>query len=213
MPEDKKSQELILAASGMPFKLESAVWSALSQKGLDHANYEVVPFFKSAKGQTVEGFAARPKTTQTFVSESEDGEVNTVESKPYDPNNPDNQPSEPRKDKFSGYQWVKFSERGDLILPEDVELHWNGETLVFKRGELAIAPNEYLAVADATVYDVYVNVDGNDRKEIIKKQTFPYTVIRPATKEEFESKRKQWTNETIENLQKFGSRGVRDWNY
>lgn len=229
MPEDKKSQELIIAANNKPYQNEKAAWSAFSQKGLDSKEWEVVPYEKEFHGEVLKGFAIAKKPTEP----SEEPTITTNNNEPNQQNEPNEQlvseeganqypvyarehSKAEKKTKiepfYEEYWWVIFSERGDLINTEDVELHHNGQTLVFMRGVESICPKSFLIVADGTRYPVNVNVPHSDRKETVWKQSYAYTKKRPSTREEFEAKRKQWTRETIDEILTRGSRGSKNWN-
>ena len=238
MPEDNtKSQELIIASTGKPFATEKAAWGAIKQKGLDQSKYELVKHTTTISGEDFTGFAAvlkpdEPKNNNTNeptepteqpteqptepTKETKDDDVIVseegvsqykVEAKKYKKAEKVTE-IEPF---FEEYWWVRFSERGDLLNTEDVELHHNGQTLVFMRGTDCICPLSFLIVADGTRYPVNISVPGSDRKETVWKQSYAYTKLRPSTREEFEEKRKQWTRETMDEILTRGSRGSRNW--
>ena len=89
------------------------------------------------------------------------------------------------------YFEIVFSQKRDTNETEEVQLIVQGNPLQLLRGVPTIVPERYLNAAKDAVGVRYRNVQGKDRKVRTEVQTYPYTVIREVTEEEYiELKRK-----------------------
>lgn len=87
---------------------------------------------------------------------------------------------------YKGFWQVVFSPKGREDEPNDVTLSVNGQCLQIKRSENIILPGPFLECADNGLYPVYKQLPGVDRKIVSMIKHFPYSVLRKATKEEYE---------------------------
>lgn len=97
---------------------------------------------------------------------------------------------DPEGQGYKGYWEVVFSPRGSKNDPEDVTLAVNGQCLQMERGKKVIMPGPFLECADHALYPVYKQLPGFDRKITGWVKHFPYTVIRKATKAEYEERKR-----------------------
>jgi hypothetical protein len=108
------------------------------------------------------------------------------------------------------YHWVKFHQRSNPIDELKVKLTVNGELLVIARGIAIPLPHRYLEAADHTTHEEFAQEPGKTRKIVTEVCTFPYELIKDATKEEFESFRDAGTRATKEQLVKDGTISERE---
>lgn len=102
------------------------------------------------------------------------------------------------------YYWVIFHAKSAPEQQDDVELHLNGNTLVFKREEEAVIPVEFMEVADQSITQKFKQVQGKGRKMTAKVKTFPYSVLRTATKKEYLELKRQGDAKTKKNIAEYG---------
>ena len=105
------------------------------------------------------------------------------------------------------YFKVIFHAKSNVNDLDNVELSVNGESLVIMRDTEVVLPERFLECADNTTFPVFKQLPGKSRKTIGKVQTYPYTKIAPATREEFISMKNSGTKITRENLEKYGMGG------
>jgi hypothetical protein len=86
------------------------------------------------------------------------------------------------------YKRVKFHTKSDKHQPNDVILSLNGLTLLIQRDREIVLPDYFLRVADEATYDQFKPGSGS-RQIIAKVRLYPYDILGPATKEEYESAR------------------------
>lgn len=127
----------------------------------------------------------RTKAQEAEVMESQE---EVIQGKPY-------------TEKYFEVVFAEKSNENDTI---DVQLCVNGEALTIQRGRPVVVPQRYLEAADHTKSEVISQEPGKDRKTVAWVQTFTYTKLREATKEEFYRLKKhgdQQTKEARERMQ------------
>jgi len=102
------------------------------------------------------------------------------------------------------YKQVVFSGRQSVTEPVDVGLAVNGELLLILREKPIIVPSRYLEAAEHATYPKFTQEPGKPRKTIGNVMRFPFTVIRDATKEEYDQALKEGTIRQAQNIRKYG---------
>ena len=109
-------------------------------------------------------------------------------------------PIEPEEE----YWWVMFQAKGHPNDPDQVNLSVEGEVLKIQRQKEVCLPQRFLECADHATYAQYRIAPNKPRKVVANVTLFPYTKLRPGTKEEFETQRRVGTEKTLEYLEKHG---------
>ena len=160
---------LIVAATGLPFKTETAAKTGITKLGLNPGCHRVIA--------VVDGYAIqRPEPDQDIPI------IKHVET----------------------YFLVKFNAKSNSNDENDVMLSVNGETLIFQRGKEVFIPYRFLDCADHTTRPHFQQLPNKPRKVIGTIMTFPYTKLREATKQEYESQRKAGTKQHRANVLRYG---------
>lgn len=84
-----------------------------------------------------------------------------------------------------GYWEVSFSPQQHDNDLKDVRLMWEGICLIIQRMTPVVLPGFYIEVADNALRDRYTHTAKLGRKKVGTVQTFPYTTLRRATREEY----------------------------
>jgi len=171
--------DVIVTKSGDPYKTRQAANLSIGAKKLNPAEWEAVEIdekqFVIARKAKVDGAVAPAPVAAPAAP------VAVTEEKPAAP--------VVEKEKY----WVlKFNDRASKNETEDVPLSVNGETIVLHRGKEVIVPGRFRECADHTRQplwehwnDSLLNEENSGRKRTGTKTTYPYTVIRETTEEEF----------------------------
>ena len=107
------------------------------------------------------------------------------------------------------YWWVVFSERGSKEEHPNVQLGINGEWIVAERGKPVVVASRFLENADHTKSDDYTLEADKPLQVTSASQTYSYTRLREATKEEWERRKEEGNKMTREKLQIQQARGMR----
>ena len=179
---------VIVTKSGDPYKTQQAAMLALRAKANRNENplipeeWEVAKIdedeFVITRKTVASGAETSPATSATPASTADPIPTLVVSDTPE---------VEPEK-----YWLLKFNDRFSKNETQDVPLSVNGETLVFHRGKEVVVPGRFRECADNTRHPIYehwnnslVDEAQSGRKNIGTQTTYPYTVIREATEEEF----------------------------
>jgi len=95
--------------------------------------------------------------------------------------------AEVKKDFGKEYSRVRFYEKKYHWDSEHIDMVLNGQVIVVKRGVPVILPNPYLEICDNAFR---FNYDGSRE---IKRQMYPYVILGPATKKQYD---KQYDDQT-----------------
>lgn len=87
--------------------------------------------------------------------------------------------------KVEGYWEVEFAPASQTSDPIDVKLTWEGQSLLIKRRMPVILPGFYIENADNSTRDNFIQTPEQGRKKVGVIQTYPYSVLREATREEY----------------------------
>ena len=100
------------------------------------------------------------------------------------------------------YWEVVFAEKTNENETTDVPLCVNGEVLVIQRGKPVIIPQRYLECADHTKHEIISQDPGKDRKTVAWVQTYAYTKIRQASKDEFTRFKQAGDKATLDRIER-----------
>ncbi len=122
-----------------------------------------------------------------------------------------NSNSKPKKTEEQYFE-VIFSAKTHANDHEDVMLGCNGEILNIKRETPVVLPKRFLEVADHASETKWKQLPGQPRKRVGVVKRYPYSVIGPAKKEDYEKAKREGTRKAIEaaerNLNADGSRNI-----
>jgi hypothetical protein len=105
------------------------------------------------------------------------------------------------KTRFFKVIWAAKSNPND---PNAIRLAVNGETITFKRSVECIVPEPYLDNARHAVYPKFTQEPGKGRKVVAYIERFPFTVLGPATFEEFSKSFREGTEKTRKAVEQYG---------
>ena len=104
--------------------------------------------------------------------------------------------------KAEEYLKVVFNAKASPNDPEDVMLGCNGELLNIKREEPVVLPRRFLEIADHASETKWRQEPGKPRKRVGVVKRYPYSVIGPATKQEYEKAKREGTEKTLERAER-----------
>ena len=95
-----------------------------------------------------------------------------------------------------GHWEVLFGGKGSKFDKDDVEIQWEGQCIQAQRQVPVILPGKYIEVLDNARYPVFMKVSDQPRKIVGWVQHFPFTTMREATKEEYDTMKAEGTRVT-----------------
>ena len=179
-------QPLILSPKGTPFQTEKAALDHIKKKELDPKRIQPIPYNGRFALLDLSSPKAKDYLPKTKLPDRDD---DLPTDKPKEtaaaPAPASRKPSAFPEDD-NEYSWVRFLPRQSKSEPRDVVLSLNTLTLVFRRNEEVIVPRGHLVnCARNAQYPLYEQKPGFDRQVAAIVSKYPYSYLRPGTKEEF----------------------------
>jgi len=87
--------------------------------------------------------------------------------------------------KEESYFFVQFQEKASEQDLDLIPLGINNDVIMCRRGQKIVLPKTYMEVADHAIFRKFVAVPGQPRKVESVVKRFPYSVLGPATRDDF----------------------------
>jgi hypothetical protein len=169
-----RAQDVILDDSGNPFASKAKAMAKANELKLDASVYAIV--------KQGSGWVIVKRESATFdVADKLDAEP---------------APNAKKKADTERYFVVRFHSKQNASETRDVEACVNGEVLIMQRERNTILPERFVRHLALCRYPDERQMPGQPRKTVGWIQTYPFTVIREATKAEFDKQRREGTEAT-----------------
>lgn len=176
----QRAQDVILAADNRPFPSQKAAAKHADATKLDPEVYAIIP--------QDDGFVLARKDSgiyQTFAKLGDDRKAPPVQS----------------GKSGERYYWVRFHAKSNPSDTAHVELSVNCETLIMQRERDVVLPERFVRHCQTCRYPDERQVPGQPRKVVGWIQTYPFSILREGTYDEFKRQRKEGTEKTMKSFQ------------